>query len=154
RSKREWSSDVCSSDLVNKVYIAKIKGIPTKKELNKFKKGIASQNDILKANDATLLSADRKNNTSIIQVTLQEGKNRQVRRMFEELNYTVLKLKREKFGTLTLNGLQAGDYRPLKPHEIKQIRNLAAKIVKNLSKLEMTIDGILFVGVISNESRG
>lgn len=116
---------------VNKVYIAKIKGIPTKKELNKFKKGIASQNDILKANDATLLSADRKNNTSIIQVTLQEGKNRQVRRMFEELDYTVLKLKREKFGTLTLNGLQAGDYRPLKPHEIKQIRNLAAKIVKN-----------------------
>src|SRR5699024_3223097 len=65
---------------VNKVYIAKIKGIPTKKELNKFKKGIASQNDLLKANDATLLSADRKNNTSIIQVTLQEGKNRQVRR--------------------------------------------------------------------------
>lgn len=116
---------------VDKVYIAKVKGIPTKYELGKFKKGIASQSDILKAIDATLLSADRKNNTSIIQITLQEGKNRQVRRMFEELNYEVVKLKREKFGILTLNGLQAGDYRPLRPHEIKQMRNLATKIVKN-----------------------
>lgn len=116
---------------VDKVYIAKTKGIPSKRELGRFTKGIVSQNDTLKAGNATILSTDRKNNTSIIQITLHEGKNRQVRRMFEELGYKVLKLKREKFGTMTLKGLQSGEYRPLTPHEIKQMRQLASKIVKH-----------------------
>lgn len=115
---------------VDKIYIAKIKGIPSKYELGRFKKGIVSDNEILKAEDAIVLSTDRKKNTSIIQITLHEGKNRQVRRMFEELGHEVIKLKREKFGSLTLKGLQSGGYRPLTPHEVKQMRHLATKIVE------------------------
>lgn len=115
---------------VDKVYIAKIKGIPSKHDLGRFKKGITSENDVLKAKDVSILSTDRKNNTTILQITLHEGKNRQVRRMFEETGHEVVKLKREKFGSLTLKGLQAGHYRPLTPHEVKQMRNIATKIVK------------------------
>ncbi|HLQ72006.1 MAG TPA: pseudouridine synthase [Bacillota bacterium] len=115
---------------VDKVYIAKIKGIPTKQQLGKFQKGITSQHDVLKANDAIILSSDRKKNTSIIQVTLHEGKNRQVRRMFDELGFEVKKLKREKFGFLTLKGLNPGDQRKLTPHEVKQLHNLATRNVK------------------------
>lgn len=66
----------------------------------------------------------------VLELTLHEGKNRHIRRMMEQLGYPVMKLKREKYGMLTLDGLQPGDYRPLTPKEIKQIRNQASKIVK------------------------
>lgn len=110
---------------IEKVYVAKIKGIPKKEELGKLRKGVKSDNDVLRAVQYKLLSSDRKSNTSIVELTLHEGKNRQVRRMFEALGYPVLKLKREKYGFLTLDGLQSGEYRPLTPKEVKQLRQYA-----------------------------
>lgn len=115
---------------VDKVYVCKVKGIPAKSDLNNMKKGVKSDNDILKAEGYNIISVDRKKGTMILEITLHEGKNRHVRRMMEELGFPVLKLKREKYGLLTLNGMQPGDYRPLTPHEIKQMHNLATKIVK------------------------
>lgn len=115
---------------VDKVYVAKIKGIPDKKELGRLRKGIKADNDMLKAANYTILSTDKKKNTMVLELTLHEGKNRHIRRMMEQLGYPVMKLKREKYGMLTLDGLQPGDYRPLTPKEIKQIRNQASKIVK------------------------
>lgn len=67
----------------------------------------------------------------ILELTLREGKNRHVRRMMEGLGYPVMKLKREKYGMLTLDGLQAGTYRTLTPKEVKQMRNMAMDNVKN-----------------------
>ncbi|MEC5422421.1 pseudouridine synthase [Virgibacillus sp. C22-A2] len=115
---------------VDKVYVAKIKGIPNKIELAQLKKGVKSDKDNLKAVGYTVLSVDKQKNTMILEITLREGKNRHVRRMMEQLGYPVMKLMREKYGTLTLQGLQPGNYRPLTPHEIKQMRNMAATIVK------------------------
>ncbi|WP_100010758.1 pseudouridine synthase [Lentibacillus sediminis] len=116
---------------VDKQYVAKIKGIPGKAELSKLKKGVRSDNDLLKAVGYQVLSADRKKDTMILELTLREGKNRHVRRMMEELGYPVMKLKREKYGMLTLDGLRAGTYRPLTPKEVKQMRNMAMDNVKN-----------------------
>lgn len=110
---------------IEKNYIAKIKGIPRKEELTKLRKGVKSGNEILHAVKYKLLSSDRNSNTSIVELSLHEGKNRQVRRMFEALGFPVLKLKREKYGFLTLNGLQSGEYRPLTPKEVKQLRQHA-----------------------------
>lgn len=110
---------------IEKNYIAKIKGIPRKEELTKLRKGVKSGNEILHAVKYKLLSSDRNSNTSIVELSLHEGKNRQVRRMFEALGLPVLKLKREKYGFLTLNGLQSGEYRPLTPKEVKQLRQHA-----------------------------
>ena len=115
---------------IDKVYVAKIKGVPDKKELGKLRKGIKADKDILKAVNYTILSTDKKKNTMVLELTLHEGKNRHIRRMMEQLGYPVMKLKREKYGMLTLDGLKPGDYRPLTPKEIKQIRNQASKIVK------------------------
>lgn len=111
---------------VDKVYVAKIKGIPEKKDLSQIRKGVKSDTDILKAIDFNILSSDKKKNTTIMELTLREGKNKHVRRMMEQIGYPVIKLKREKYGTLTLQGLQPGDYRQLTPKEVKQIRNNAA----------------------------
>ena len=56
---------------------------------------------------------------------IHEGKNRQVRRMFEALGYEVMKLKRESIEDLTLDGLRKGEYRILTIHEVKRLINKA-----------------------------
>ncbi|MBM7552417.1 pseudouridine synthase [Thalassobacillus pellis] len=115
---------------IEKVYIAKTKGIPLREDLSRFKKGIKSEGELLKASHVKTLSVDKKKHTAIIQVTLHEGKNRQVRRMFEEIGFPVDKLKRERYGFLDLHGMNAGETRELTPHEVKQLRQLAEKNVK------------------------
>lgn len=107
---------------IKKVYVAKIKGIPTSEQLKKLKIGIRSEKDLLKAIRYDVISTDKKKNTMIIQLTLQEGKNRHIRRMMDGLGFPVIKLKRERYGSLTLEGLQPGNSRPLAPHEIKALR--------------------------------
>lgn len=107
---------------MDKVYVAKIKGTPTKQDLNAFRRGVKSERDVLKAVDVKILSQDREKKQSIVEITLHEGKNRQVRRMFEALGFDVMKLKRERYGFLNLKGLTSGDYRELSPHEVKQLR--------------------------------
>lgn len=115
---------------VEKVYVAKVKGIPTKPELEKLRKGVKAEKDLLKVADYNILSVDKTKNTMILEIKLREGKNRHVRRMMEQLGYPVLKLKREQYGMLTLKGLKPGAYRALTLKEVKQIRNLASEIVK------------------------
>ncbi|WP_188453966.1 pseudouridine synthase [Virgibacillus oceani] len=115
---------------VNKVYVAKLKGIPHKNELNTLRKGVKVEKDLLKAVGYKILSTDKKSQTSIVEITLHEGKNRHIRRMMDHIGYPVIKLKREKYGILTLNGLKPGDFRALTPHEVKKIRHSASEIVE------------------------
>lgn len=110
---------------MDKVYVAKIEGIPSREAINELRKGVKSEGDVLKAIHAKILSTDEQKNTAIMEVVLHQGKNRQVRRMFEGIDHPVKKLKRERYGFLTLQGLQPGDYRELTPHEVKQLRNEA-----------------------------
>lgn len=106
---------------VNKEYVAKVKGIPDKRTLNIFKKGVRLKEGVASAAEAKMISADSKKNQSIIQLIIHEGRNRQVRRMFEALGHDVIKLKRERYGFLDLTGLYPGDARELKPHEVKKL---------------------------------
>lgn len=115
---------------IDKVYVIKVKGIPMKAELHKLKTGVNDKGDLLKAIDYKVLSTDRGTKSMIIELTLREGKYRHIRRMMDQLGYPVMKLKREKYGFLNLNGLQPGTYRSLNPKEVSQIRNLALKNVE------------------------
>lgn len=115
---------------IEKVYVAKIKGIPSTAELSQIRKGVKTDQDILKATRYEILSTDKKKNTMIIEIRLREGRNRHIRRMMEEIGYPVTKLTREKYGLLTLKGLQSGEYRTLTPHEVKQMRHLASSNVE------------------------
>jgi len=110
---------------IEKVYVAKLKGIPSKQELAEVRKGIKVDKDILKAVNYTILSSDREKNSMQLELTLHEGKYRHVRRMMESLGYPVQKLKRERYGLLTLDGLQSGEVRALTPKEVKQMMNQA-----------------------------
>jgi 23S rRNA pseudouridine2605 synthase len=110
---------------IEKVYIAKTKGIPPREKLKMLQKGIELEDGKTAPAKVKMRSLDRKKQTAIIEIAIHEGRNRQVRRMFEAIGYPVLKLKRERYGMLTLKGLSAGDVRELTPHEVKQLRALA-----------------------------
>lgn len=112
---------------IEKVYMVKIKGIPTRKELNQLKKGVLSNNECLKAIRYKWISANKKAGTSLIEITLHEGKNRHIKRMMENIGYPVIKLKRIQYGFLTIHGLKQGQFRELTPFEVKQFKKLAEK---------------------------
>ncbi|WP_050615598.1 pseudouridine synthase [Bacillus testis] len=111
---------------VDKVYVAKVKGIPMREQLKKLIHGIKLEDGMTAPAKVKVISTDKKKNTSIIQITIHEGRNRQVRRMFEAIGHPVIKLKREQYGFLTLKGLRPGDARELTPHEVKQLRVMAS----------------------------
>ena len=110
---------------IDKVYVAKTKGIPLRENLRKLQRGIQLEDGKTAPAKVKLLSADNKKQTAIVEIAIHEGRNRQVRRMFEAIGNEVLKLKRERYGFLTLSGLKAGEARELTPHEVKQLRALA-----------------------------
>ncbi|MED1468099.1 23S rRNA pseudouridine(2605) synthase RluB [Bacillus salipaludis] len=115
---------------IEKVYVAKVKGIPQKESLRKLEKGIRLEDGKTAPAKVKMLSLDKKKQTAIVEIIIHEGRNRQVKRMFEAIGHEVIKLKRERYGFLTLNGLSAGDARELTPHEVKQLRALAMESTK------------------------
>jgi 23S rRNA pseudouridine2605 synthase len=118
---------------IDKVYVAKVKGIPLKENLRKLERGIRLEDGRTAPARVKLLSADSKKQVAIVEITIHEGRNRQVRRMFEAIGNEVLKLKRERYGFLTLSGLRTGDARELTPHEVKQLRAIGMGSAKKNS---------------------
>ncbi|MCK6257560.1 rRNA pseudouridine synthase [Fictibacillus sp. WQ 8-8] len=110
---------------VDKSYIAKVKGIPEREVLKKLEKGVVLEDGKTAPAKVKFISGDRKKQTSIIELIIHEGRNRQVRRMFEAIGHPVMKLKRERYAFLDVKGLNPGEFRELTPHEVKQLRNQA-----------------------------
>ncbi|WP_449620287.1 23S rRNA pseudouridine(2605) synthase RluB [Robertmurraya sp. Marseille-Q9965] len=110
---------------IQKVYVAKIKGIPSREKIRGLERGVQLEDGKTAPARAKVISIDKKKQTAIVELAIHEGRNRQVRRMFEAIGHPVMKLKRESYGFLTLKGLNVGDMRELTPHEVKQLRALA-----------------------------
>lgn len=108
---------------VEKLYIAKIKGIPTKEELIKLSKGVVIDGYKTSKAKVKLKKMNKKNQVSLIEIIIHEGKNHQIKKMFETIGYEVIKLKREKFAFLDVNSLKSGEYRELNPKEVKKLYN-------------------------------
>ena len=113
------------SNEIEKVYMAKLKGIIKGEQINQLKDGIDLDGQIVKASRVKLKKVDQKTNTSMVQITIKEGKNHQVKRMFDSVGYEVIKLKREKEGIFDLKDLQSGEFRKLSPKEIAKVYSLA-----------------------------
>ena len=106
---------------VNKTYVAKVKGLPGKKRLNALSKGIEFEGR--KTWPASIEVLKTKAQATTIQITIHEGRKRQVRKMFEAIGHPVLELKRTAYGQLGLGNLEPGKYRLLTPGDIKFIFN-------------------------------
>jgi len=110
---------------IEKEYYVRIKGLLRKDSSIKLAKGLR-YNDI-QAMPAKVFNVeyDDKKETTFLHIVITEGKNHQIKDMFASLGHEVIKLKRLRFGHITLDGLNKGDYRILKPHEVKTMYHLA-----------------------------
>ncbi|MDO4996877.1 MAG: pseudouridine synthase [Bacilli bacterium] len=109
---------------IDKVYVAKLNGIIKGEQINKLKDGIELDGVKVKPSRVKLKKVNQENNTSTVEIIIHEGKNHQVKRMFEAVGILVDKLKRERIGIFNLEGLQSGEYRKLTPKEVAIIYSL------------------------------
>ena len=120
------------SSKIEKVYIAKVKGIIKGEHIRKLENGVLIDGVKTEKAKAKLRKFDKKNNTSIVELTIHEGKNHQVKKMFESIGFEVIKLKRDRISFLYLRGIKSGEYRAITPHELKRLYVEAT--TKNVSK--------------------
>ena len=107
---------------VPKTYQLKVEGTVTEPMLNKLRTGVELDGVMTKKCNLHVLSVDDK--FTKLSITITEGKNRQVRRMFEAVGKEVVFLKRTKIGELGLTGLDRGKCRQLTAREIDYLRNI------------------------------
>ncbi len=100
-------------------YVTRVEGRVTPEMLRRFTKGVSSEGEKLQARSARLISAN--NTTSVVELELTEGKNREVRRLLASENLTVLRLQRVQIGPIKLGELPAGRWRTLTETEIKSL---------------------------------
>lgn len=109
---------------IDKVYVAKLNGIIKGEQINRLKDGVELDGVIVKPSRIKLKKVNQEKNSSTVEIIIHEGKNHQVKRMFESVGILVDKLKRERIGIFNLLGLQSGEYRKLTPKEIAIIYSL------------------------------
>ena len=107
---------------VEKVYEVTINGLITKAEITRLENGVKIDNYLTAPSKITFIRANENKKTSYLLVTIHEGKNREIRRMFEKFGYKVIRLNRIKEANLELGNLRPGEYRKLKPFELVQLK--------------------------------
>ena len=107
---------------IPKTYLVRIEGKINENALSKLRGGVYL--DGIKTKKANVKVIEENQNFTKLHVTITEGKNRQVRRMFESVGINVDFLKRIKIGDLTLRGLDRGDVRKLSKEEVYYLQNL------------------------------
>jgi 23S rRNA pseudouridine2605 synthase len=110
---------------VEKEYHAKVSGLLRKDASARLESGVMVDGSMTKPAKVSGVRYDDKRQNTYVTLTISEGKYHQVKKMFATVGYPVIKLKRVRFGSVTTEGLKSGEYRLLKPHEIKQLWNLS-----------------------------
>ncbi len=109
-----------------KVYHVKVKGNPKEEQVNRLRRGIKIENEVYRI--ASLVKMDLTDfHNSWFEVTLHEGKNNQIRKMFDEIGHSVVKLRRVAIGHVTDAGLPVGGVRLLSVNEIQRFYKAFAR---------------------------
>ncbi len=109
---------------IDKVYLAKLEGIIKGEQINTLKKGVKLDNVLVKPSRVKLKKVNPEKNTCMVEITIHEGKNHQVKRMFEAVGFHVKKLHRERVGMFAVQDLKSGEYRKLSPKEVAVVYSL------------------------------
>lgn len=107
---------------IPKTYLVKLEGTLTEKDLNPIRSGIELDGVLTKKCKAHIVETNKA--YTKVHITITEGKNRQVRRMFESIGKTVAFLKRVSIGKLKLTGLDRGEVRNLTEEEVEYLKKL------------------------------
>lgn len=110
---------------VEKEYLARVKGIVVRNKAKEIKNGaVIDDNYLAVPKEVRIVELDKEFQTTLLSITLTEGKNREVRKIFEAAGHPVINLTRVRIANLTTEGVGRGYYRRLKIHEIKYLKNL------------------------------
>lgn len=115
------------SNEVEKTYLAIIEGIMTTEEIYKLKDGVVIDGIKVTPKRLKIKKKDLEKNKSKVEITIVEGRNHIVKKMFEAIGHPVNKLTRERLAFLDVKGLQSGEYRYLTNDEVKQLMKLKRK---------------------------
>ena len=115
---------------VKKTYLALAEGKIMPEAIRRLQRGVKLKDGMTAPAEVKLCSY--KNGVSTVEITIHEGKNRQVRRMLEAVGFPCLRLKRLVFAGLCADGLKIGEYRRLSQKEIEDLKNLANRKKENL----------------------
>lgn len=123
------------SSHLEKVYEVTVSGLVNGDTLHKLEKGIYLEGVKTLPCKIRVVGKDMEHQTTMLIIKLMEGKNRQVKKMFESMGHKVKRLHRQQIGHINLKGLKPGEYRILKPQEVKELKNIAlarkTKVRKN-----------------------
>lgn len=111
---------------VPKIYRVSINGKITQNDIDTMYKGIEIEPDKIAYAEVDVLEID--SNHTVMEIVLYQGLNRQIRKMFEHLGHEVISLKRTQHAILNLDGLKRGEYKPVKPGQIKDLKNFLNRI--------------------------
>ena len=111
---------------VAKVYRVVVDAFLKVEDLEKLAKGIEIEKGKIAYCDCEII--ERKKGETLLEITLYQGLNRQIRKMVEHLGYNVVHLKRIRHATIDLVGLKKGQYKPIKPKQIKELKTYLDKI--------------------------
>ncbi len=107
---------------IEKEYLARVEGIVIRKKIVQLRKGVYIDDDYLAVpKEVRLIELNKDQQSTLISITLAEGRNKQVRKMMDAIGHPVKKLTRIRYDFLTLEGVERGAYRPLKVHEVKKL---------------------------------
>lgn len=117
----KFSNHVASTRSIPKIYEIKVKGLPNEHSVNRLRKGIRLKDGFKTApTQIQELRTTKKN--AWFEVTLKEGHNQQIRKMFDMIGFSVVKLRRTRIGRLTDKSLPIGEYRELEVNEVRLFR--------------------------------
>ena len=111
---------------VPKIYRVTINGKITQNDIDTMYKGIEIEPGKIAYAEVDVLEID--SNHTVMEIVLYQGLNRQIRKMFEHLGHEVISLKRTQHAILNLDGLKRGEYKPVKPGQIKDLKNFLNRI--------------------------
>ena len=103
---------------VARVYHAKVRGIPERATLDRLRKGVRVEGELLRVDRVTVLEAEKN---AWLEISLHEGKHHEIKRLLEEVGHPVSKLTRVGIGPLTSKGLKPGAFRELVPQEVRRL---------------------------------
>lgn len=106
---------------IEKTYKVTVNGLVTEEEAKELSKGVKLKDGMTAPGEFKII--EHRNKKTRLECTIREGRNRQIRRMFESLGYEVIQLERIVFGPLKITGLGKGDYRPLREKEIRSLKS-------------------------------
>ncbi|MDD3652783.1 MAG: pseudouridine synthase [Desulfotomaculaceae bacterium] len=107
---------------VSKTYLVRVEGVPALAKLEQMASGMLLEDGLTEPAQVRLVNA--RDGKALLEITLYEGRNRQIRRMCEYIGHPVLRLQRTRVGNITLDGLYPGQYRYLTRAELEKLRRL------------------------------